>query len=74
MVASRRLGDTHLHTVHSDGRRTPAEVAAGARAAGLDFIVSTDHNTSSAPRPAAGARPASGNGSRWTTVISSRSP
>ena len=41
-------GDMHLHTVHSDGRRTPAEVAAGARAAGLDFIVSTDHNTSSA--------------------------
>ncbi|MGW4378945.1 CehA/McbA family metallohydrolase [Kitasatospora sp. NPDC004531] len=40
-------GDCHLHTVHSDGRRLPAEVAAGARAAGLDFIVSTDHNTSS---------------------------
>jgi len=40
-------GDMHLHTVHSDGRRTPAEVAAGARAAGLDYIVSTDHNTSS---------------------------
>ena len=41
-------GDMHLHTVHSDGRRTPAEVAAGARAAKLDYIVSTDHNTSSA--------------------------
>jgi hypothetical protein len=41
-------GDTHLHSVHSDGRRLPAEVAAGARAAGLDFIVSTEHNTSSA--------------------------
>ena len=41
-------GDMHLHTVHSDGRRLPAEVAAGARAARLDFIVSTDHNTSSA--------------------------
>lgn len=40
-------GDCHLHTVHSDGRRLPAEVAAGARAAGLDFIVTTDHNTSS---------------------------
>ncbi|MGW2254669.1 CehA/McbA family metallohydrolase [Kitasatospora sp. NPDC001660] len=40
-------GDCHLHTVHSDGRRLPEEVAAGARAAGLDFIVSTDHNTSS---------------------------
>ncbi|MFC5202067.1 CehA/McbA family metallohydrolase [Streptomyces kaempferi] len=40
-------GDCHLHTVHSDGKRQPAEVAAGARAAGLDFMVSTDHNTSS---------------------------
>jgi predicted metal-dependent phosphoesterase TrpH len=43
-------GDMHLHTVHSDGRRLPEEVAAGARAAGLDFIVSTEHNTSSAGR------------------------
>lgn len=41
-------GDMHLHTVHSDGQRTPAEVAAGARAAGLDFFASTEHNTSSA--------------------------
>jgi hypothetical protein len=41
-------GDMHLHTVHSDGRRLPAEVAAGARTNKLDFIVSTDHNTSSA--------------------------
>src|SRR6266511_2614892 len=39
-------GDCHLHTVYSDGRRLPAEVAAGARARRLDFIVSTDHNTS----------------------------
>ncbi|MFD0575508.1 CehA/McbA family metallohydrolase [Dactylosporangium darangshiense] len=41
-------GDMHLHTVHSDGRRQPAELAAAARAAKLDFIVSTEHNTSSA--------------------------
>jgi hypothetical protein len=40
-------GDMHLHTVHSDGTYQPADVAAGARAAGLDFIASTDHNTSS---------------------------
>ncbi|MGP3922530.1 CehA/McbA family metallohydrolase [Streptomyces sp. 8N616] len=40
-------GDCHLHTVHSDGKRTPAEVAAAARAAGLDFITTTEHNTSS---------------------------
>jgi hypothetical protein len=41
-------GDLHTHTVHSDGRRTPAELAAGARAAGLDFVASTEHNTTSA--------------------------
>jgi hypothetical protein len=41
-------GDLHLHTVHSDGQRLPEELAAGARAARLDFIVSTEHNTSSA--------------------------
>ncbi|WP_327189718.1 CehA/McbA family metallohydrolase [Streptomyces xinghaiensis] len=40
-------GDCHLHTVYSDGRRTPAEVAAAARAAGLDFITTTEHNTHS---------------------------
>ncbi|MFF8290986.1 CehA/McbA family metallohydrolase [Streptomyces sp. NPDC016309] len=38
-------GDCHLHTTHSDGRRTPAEVAAAARAAGLDFINTSEHNT-----------------------------
>lgn len=41
-------GDSHLHTVHSDGKRTPAELAAAARAAGLDFITTTEHNTTSA--------------------------
>ena len=41
-------GDLHLHTVHSDGRRTPAQMVTAAREAGLDFFVSTEHNTSSA--------------------------
>ncbi|MFD9494279.1 CehA/McbA family metallohydrolase [Streptomyces sp. NPDC060005] len=40
-------GDCHLHSWYSDGRRTPAEIAALARAAGLDFINSSDHNTHS---------------------------
>ncbi|MEV6538623.1 CehA/McbA family metallohydrolase [Streptomyces sp. NPDC051665] len=40
-------GDCHLHSWYSDGRRTPAEIAALARAAGLDFINSSDHNTQS---------------------------
>jgi hypothetical protein len=43
-------GDLHTHTVHSDGRRLIAEIATAATSAGLDFIVSTDHNTSSANR------------------------
>jgi hypothetical protein len=43
-------GDLHLHTVHSDGERDPDEMAAAARAGGLDFIVSTEHNTNSANR------------------------
>lgn len=41
-------GDLHLHTVHSDGRRRPEELVADVRAAGLDFMVSTEHNTSAA--------------------------
>ncbi|GAA0640110.1 CehA/McbA family metallohydrolase [Streptomyces thermocarboxydovorans] len=41
-------GDCHLHSWHSDGRRTPEEIAALARAAGLDFINSSEHNTHSA--------------------------
>lgn len=41
-------GDMHLHTVHSDGRRTPEQLVAAARRSGLDFIASTEHNTRSA--------------------------
>jgi predicted metal-dependent phosphoesterase TrpH len=43
-------GDLHLHTVHSDGQRDPGELVAAAHAGGLDFIVSTDHNTNAANR------------------------
>jgi predicted metal-dependent phosphoesterase TrpH len=39
-----------LHTVHSDGERQPGELVSAAHASGLDFIVSTDHNTNSANR------------------------
>lgn len=41
-------GDMHLHTVFSDGRRTMPELVTAARAAGLDFIASTEHNNHSA--------------------------
>lgn len=40
-------GDCHLHTVHSDGSYTPEDVAAAAREAGLDFVATTEHNTTS---------------------------
>lgn len=38
-------GDCHLHSVYSDGARRPDEVAVEARTAGLDFVVTTEHNT-----------------------------
>lgn len=37
-------GDLHAHTIYSDGNATPAELAAMAYAAGLDFLAITDHN------------------------------
>jgi hypothetical protein len=40
-------GDLHMHTVHSDGNWTIAELVSSARTTGLDFIVITDHNTAS---------------------------
>ncbi|WP_190232906.1 CehA/McbA family metallohydrolase [Streptomyces avicenniae] len=44
-------GDCHVHSVHSDGELTPERLAAEARAAGLDFIATTEHN-SAAPQGA----------------------
>jgi hypothetical protein len=41
-------GDCHLHTVYSDGKRTLEQLATLARAAQLDFINSSDHNTNAA--------------------------
>ena len=40
-------GDLHMHTVHSDGNWTVAELISSGRSTGLDFIVITDHNTAS---------------------------
>jgi 3',5'-nucleoside bisphosphate phosphatase len=39
-----RFADLHLHTVHSDGRRSPAEVVRLAAAARLDIISISDHD------------------------------
>lgn len=41
-------GDCHLHTIYSDGKQTPAQVASRARERRLDFIISTEHNTTAA--------------------------
>ncbi|MEU8699480.1 CehA/McbA family metallohydrolase [Streptomyces sp. NPDC048680] len=38
-------GDCHVHSVHSDGELTPEELAVRARAAGLDFMATTEHNS-----------------------------
>ena len=40
-------GELHLHSTHSDGLWTPAEIAEKARPRGLDFMVLSDHNTTS---------------------------
>ena len=41
-------GDLHLHTLHSDGKRTQPELVDEAVSQGLDFLISTEHNTNSA--------------------------
>ena len=41
---ARAKGVVHVHTTLSDGSGTPESVIAAAGAAGLDFIVLTDHN------------------------------
>ncbi len=37
-------GDTHVHSCRSDGKETPAVVAASYREAGFDFMALTDHH------------------------------
>jgi hypothetical protein len=37
------LGDLHMHTHYSDGRESPAYVAARCREIGMDFMAITDH-------------------------------
>ncbi len=38
-------GNMHIHTRYSDGEKLHADIAMDAIAAGLDFIIITDHNT-----------------------------
>lgn len=41
-------GDLQVHTIHSDGDYTPEDIIDRATENGLDFFVSTDHNTTTA--------------------------
>jgi hypothetical protein len=43
-AAGELRGAWHVHTTRSDGLGTLAEVIGAARAAGLQFVVVTDHN------------------------------
>lgn len=38
------IGNIHLHSTYSDGTATHEEIARIAQSAGLDFVISTDHN------------------------------
>lgn len=38
------VGNPHVHTCYSDGAAVHAEVAKAAAQAGLDFVITTDHN------------------------------
>jgi predicted metal-dependent phosphoesterase TrpH len=41
----RSIGDFHLHSTHSDGRKTPAELAAILHRNGVRYAALTDHDT-----------------------------
>ncbi|RBY91806.1 phosphatase [Blastococcus sp. TBT05-19] len=49
--------DLHTHSSVSDGTDSPAELLATARAAGLDVVALTDHDTTAGWADAAAARP-----------------
>jgi 3',5'-nucleoside bisphosphate phosphatase len=51
------LIDLHTHSSVSDGTETPAELLATARAAGLDVLALTDHDTTAGWAAAEAARP-----------------
>jgi hypothetical protein len=47
-IAGWYRGDLHMHTLHSDGKRTEQELVNEAVKKKLDYIISTEHNTNSA--------------------------
>ncbi|MEV6109815.1 PHP domain-containing protein [Streptomyces sp. NPDC051940] len=50
--------DLHAHSTASDGTDTPGELVVNARAAGLDVVAITDHDTTAGHGPAEEALPA----------------
>jgi len=50
--------DLHTHSTASDGTNPPADLVVTARAAGLDVVALTDHDTTAGWGPAAAALPA----------------
>lgn len=46
---SELVGVMHVHSIHSDGGASFANIAAKARQAGLDFIITTDHGNPNRP-------------------------
>src|SRR5215470_14019713 len=57
LVPGRPAGraDLHVHTTHSDGTYTPAEVVELARRSGLAAVAVTDHDTLDGVAPARAA-------------------
>ncbi|MBI2839584.1 MAG: hypothetical protein HYX75_14820 [Acidobacteria bacterium] len=51
------VGVMHVHSIHSDGGASLAQIAAKATQAGLDFIITTDHGNPSRPDEALPADP-----------------
>ena len=47
-IAGWYSGDLHMHTLHSDGKRTQQQLVDEAVSKKLDYIISTEHNTNSA--------------------------
>ncbi|WP_158795466.1 CehA/McbA family metallohydrolase [Pedobacter sp. L105] len=48
VIAGWYRGDLHMHTLHSDGKRTVEQLVTEAKTKKLNYIISTEHNTNSA--------------------------
>src|SRR5262249_27382262 len=57
-LTARARADLHVHTTHSDGHYTPAQIVDLARRSGLAAVAITDHDTVSGVAEARAAAPA----------------